>query len=388
MRFKALPLYVTLAAFAVSANAVPPLLSTLAAKLSLPAWTLGVGMTLQYVFFFAISWLGGLFTARRGIRHHVIILTGLCVLSLALALAPVLLSSLPAILLWMCVLGLAGGSVETFASISLTADAHSASSKPLCISQAFYSIGAFVAPQAASLFLGRPGGWKPACLVLAALALSMTLFFTVFGREPARATVAVKSANKTGARDDAATARGNSVLSFRALLFAYVMVEALCASWLPYMLENRRGFGAGEAASTASFYWLGMIAGRMAVTLLPDRLTLRPALIVSSLLAVMAAFTVFMFPGSSLIPLAVLGFAMGPIWPITVRMAAATLRSDSLTASVIAVGGLGAAAGPLFGSLLLAWGLAHLYFPALALFCLAVAAMIMVASVPRKVGKP
>jgi fucose permease len=288
----------------------------------------------------------------------------------------------------MCVLGLAGGSVETFASISLTADAHSASSKPLCISQAFYSIGAFVAPQAASLFLGRPGGWKPAFLVLAALALSMTLFFTVFGREPARATVAVKSANKTGARDDAATARGNSVLSFRALLFAYVMVEALCASWLPYMLENRRGFGAGEAASTASFYWLGMIAGRMAVTLLPDRLTLRPALIVSSLLAVMAAFTVFMFPGSSLIPLAVLGFAMGPIWPITVRMAAATLRSDSLTASVIAVGGLGAAAGPLFGSLLLAWGLAHLYFPALALFCLAVAAMIMVASVPRKVGKP
>ena len=133
---------------------------------------------------------------------------------------------------------------------------------------------------------------------------------------------------------------------------------------------------------------LGMIAGRMAVTILPDRLTLRPALMVSSLLAALAALAVFLFPGSSILPLAALGFAMGPVWPITVRIAAATLRSDSQTASVIAVGGLGAAAGPLFGSLLLAWGFAHLYFPALALFCLAVAAIVMLASLPRKGVKP
>jgi fucose permease len=379
-----LSLYLTLVAFAISANTVPPLLSTLSHELALPAWTLGAGITIQYISFFAISWLGGVIGDRHRIPRRVMILSGLFILAPALALAPFIISSLPTILLWMCLLGLAGGLVETFASISLMENSPSASSKALCLSQAFYALGAFIAPQAASSFLERSGGWKSSFAFFGALAAATTVFFIVFGRTSAAPSDPAGAMAPSGKGDSRLTERGQPVFSFRLLIFAYVTVEALCGSWMPFMLESRRGFSAEKAASTASYFWFGMIAGRVAVAFLPDRLTLRPAITASAILATGAALAALLIPGSSLISLAILGFAMGPIWPITVRMAAATLRSGSLTASVIATGGLGAAAGPLLGSMLLAGGLAYIYFHVVTILCLSVAAITLIALTPRR----
>lgn len=384
MRSNTLPLYLTLVAFAISANTVPPLLSTLSVKLTLPAWTIGAGITIQYLSFFAISWLGGMMGDRRGIPRRIMILSGLFVLAPTLALAPFVIASLPTILLWMCILGLAGGLIETFASISLMENSPSASSKTLCLSQAFYALGAFIAPQAASFFLVRSGGWKSTFAIFGALAAATAVFFLVFGRRIALPTDSAGAIAQSGKEDSRATMRRTSVFSFRVLIFAYVTVEALCGSWMPFMLESRRGFSAEKAASTASFFWFGMIAGRIAVAFLPDRLTLRPAITASAILATGAAIAVLLVPGYSLISLAVLGFAMGPIWPIAVRMAAATLRSGSLTASVIATGGLGAAVGPLLGSMLFAGGLAHIYFHVVIILCLSVAAIVSIALTPKR----
>ncbi|MGA2547468.1 MAG: MFS transporter [Rectinemataceae bacterium] len=384
LRSYKLPLYLTLIAFAISANTVPPLLSTLSLELALPAWTLGAGITLQYISFFAISWLGGIIGDRHRIPRRVMILSGLFILTPALALAPSIISSLSTILLWMCILGLAGGLVETFASISLMENSPSDSSKTLCLSQAFYALGAFIAPQAASSFLERSGGWKSTFTFFGALAAATTIFFIAFGRGIAPPSDPSGAMAISGKRDTRLTVQGHSAFSFRLLIFAYVTVEALCGSWMPFILESRRGFSAEKAASTASFFWFGMIAGRVAVAFLPDRLTLRPAITASAILATGAALAVLLFPGSSLISLAIMGFAMGPIWPITVRMAAAALRSGSLTASVIATGGLGAAAGPLLGSMLLAGGLAHIYFHVVTILCLSVAAIISIALTPKR----
>lgn len=384
MRRRELPLYFTLAVFALSANAVPPLISTLSVRLSLPAWALGLGITFQYVSFTALSWLGGAYCARRGIPYRVMVLAGLVVLALTLAFAPFLLVSLPALLLWMCVLGLAGGSVETFASVGLTEDSPSASSKSLCLSQAFYAVGAFAAPQAASVFLELAGGWKIAFALFGSLAAAVTVFYALFGRGGGPALGAPSPEKARGGEAELPARRGGSVSSFRFLIFAYAVTETFCGSWIPFMLENGRGFSARDAAATSSYFWLGMMAGRLAIPLLPDRLTLHPALAGSSLLAAAAALVLLLFPASSLLSLSVLGFAMGPIWPVAVRMAAERLRSPSLTASVIASGGLGAVAGPLFGSLLLAGGLARLYFPLIIALCILVASVVAISLSPRR----
>jgi fucose permease len=127
-----------------------------------------------------------------------------------------------------------------------------------------------------------------------------------------------------------------------------------------------------------------MIVARIAASFLSDRLPLRHLMEAASLLALISALALLLFPAASLFSLAALGFAMGPIWPAAVRMAAAALRSDALTASVLAAGGLGAAAGPLLGSLFLAGGRAPCYFPAILGLCLSVAAIIMIASRPRR----
>jgi MFS family permease len=235
-----LPLFLTLAAFAISANSVPPLLSTLSHEMALPAWTLGAGITIQYISFFAISWLGGMLGDRHGIPRWVMILSGLFVLAAALALAPFLISSLPAILLWMCILGLAGGLVETFASIGLMENSPSSSSKALCISQAFYALGAFIAPQAASYFLGRSGGWKSAFAIFGALAGGIALVFIVFGRVNARHSDPAEEMARPSEGDSRSTPRGQAVFSFRILIFAYATVEALCGSLKAYAVSTPR----------------------------------------------------------------------------------------------------------------------------------------------------
>ena len=384
MSNRRLPLYFTLSAFAISANAVPPLLSTMSAELALPAWTLGAGITIQYISFSAIAWLGGMISARRGITHRTMIVSGLLVLSLALLLAPYVTASLVAVLIWMGVLGFSGGSVETFASISLTEDSPSASSKSLCISQAFFALGAFVAPQVASFFLERLGGWKSVFLVLGGLASAVTLFFLVFGRRRAQPPSSATAAGTELAKDVVSPSGGLTVSYFRILLFTYVLVETLLASWIPFMLENQRNFSVRNAASAASFFWFGMIFGRIAIVVLPNRLTLWPALTVSSLSAVAASIALPLFPDSSRLLLFAFGFMMGPIWPIVVRIAIATLRSDALATSVLAAGGLGAAAGPFLGSVLLAGGFAHVYFQVVIGIVVVVASLVIFALVKRR----
>jgi fucose permease len=385
-----LSLFLTLAAFALSVNAVPPLIATLSEELSLPAWALGAGITLQFLVFSATSYLSGTASDRLRIPRRAMVLAGLIVMTAALALAPSIISSLPMILVWMSVLGIAGAFVETFASLILAEGPLSGSSKSLCLSQAFYAIGAFCAPQAARASLSMSGSWKSAFVVFGALAAIVAVLFAVFSRGtggPASGSAArAAPALDVPARPSAAVTAPNAkaFVAFASIILIYVSAESLCGTWMPYMLVAVRGFGIGDAASNASLFWLGMIAGRFFIAFLPDRLTLGPALAASSLLAAAAALCLHAFPSLLRPALCLFGFAMGPIWPVAIRIAAARLESQPLTAAVIAVGGLGAALGPMIGSALLAADRAVLYFPLIAGLACALALIIFVNGARRR----
>ncbi|MFZ4614942.1 MAG: MFS transporter [Rectinemataceae bacterium] len=379
MRYTNLPFYVSLTAFAISANAVPPLISTLAEELHFQAWALGTGIIIQFLSFAAISWLGGALVERLGIAPRMVVLAGLILLSLSLLFAPLVIGALIAIFLWMAFLGFAGGMVETFASLSLTQGSNEGSCKPICISQVVYAIGALVAPVVVGASIARGGGWKPVFMILGALATLVTLGYVLFDRGPQlpSAVPAPPIDNLDHDRNGpsgSAQASSGAAWVFRAIILVYVIGEALCMSWMPYMLETLRGLKPETVAFAFGLFWIGMIAGRAAVVFLPDRLTLRPTLVVSSILAALAAIVLLAAPHIYLPALMLLGMAMGPVWPVTVKMAAAELQRPSLISSVIAIGGLGAALGPLIGSLLLAKGFAGYYFGILSsiFFCVAV----------------
>lgn len=365
-------LFVVLTAFAVSANSVAPLISTLAGRLGIPASAFGLFIALQNVSFAAAALIGSLLKAKLRWTNYHLMAAGLALITLELLLAPVALRSTVAVIAWIIPLGLAGGSVETFCSVEISALSTGGSSKNLNISQAFYSIGAFAAPQIVFLTLGAGLGWKDTFLVFAGLVLAISLFFALRSRGKFRL-----GAREAGPRaPDAGTARGGGVFySLLFLMFVYVMLENLIAAWLSYVFEETYRLTAGDAALALAAFWVAVTLSRLAVVLLPDRWTLWPALLACSVaLFIMAALLWAAGPLAARFALVfLLGVAAGPIWPVIVMTTAVYCRSERLTAAVIGFGALGSAVGPSLGSLLPRFGLVPRYFLVLA----AVAAVVL-----------
>ncbi len=381
-------IYLSLSAFAVSANAVPPLLSTISRDLLLPPWILGATITLQFSAFAGVSFFGEKLRSRLRLSLKAMVSVGLFVLGLALLAAPFALISLATILPWIFLLGCAGGLVETSSSLLLAGGHDEASSKPLCLSQAFYAIGAFAAPIAAQACLALIGGWKITFLVFGAFSTAIAFAFTASNRSAPNlgsiSGIAASPASRVRAAEKDRRGYGLATL-FAILIFVYVVGESFCGSWMPFMLEKLRGLQPREAASASSLLWLGMILGRLSILILPDNWGLSPALAACSILA--AASTLLLSAGGPIFGLGLLGFFMGPIWPIAVKIASSTLRSESLTAAVIAAGGLGAAIGPLLGSVLVGGGLARSYFMVLSTLSLIVPGIVPVALASGKKGE-
>jgi Fucose permease len=372
-------IYLALTAFAVSANAVPPLLSTLARDLSLPPWTIGVSITLQFGAFSAISFLGGKIQKRFRISLKTMIAIGLVVVGLALLSAPLVLRTIASVLAWTFVLGCAGGLVETSCSVLLAGSPDEETSKPLCLSQAFYAIGAFGAPVIAKACIERAGGWKASFLFFGAFASLVAILYI-------RSYGAVE-ADPSGLNPDSSASKSalNVSILFASLIFVYVVAESLCGSWVPFMFEKLRGLDAPRAALLSSLFWLGMIVGRLATAALPTRWGMAPALVVGSAGAVICSLV--LGEGGRGAALAALGVCMGPIWPVAVKIASVAFGSASRAGFVIAAGGLGAAIGPLVGSLLVAEGLSRYYFIILSALCILMPCIVAAALSAGKKGQ-
>jgi fucose permease len=127
-------------------------------------------------------------------------------------------------------------------------------------------------------------------------------------------------------------------------------------------------------------FWAGMMAGRLLILLLPARWTLWPALVLSTiaLLAAAGCLAAVESLQAHYAFVALLGVFLGPLWPVIVMTSSAAFPSERSTSTLIGIGAVGYACGPLLGSLVLDlhWTahifLVHLALAALiVLFCLA-----------------
>ena len=121
MSIQLFSLFFTLSAFAISANAVPPLISTLAEGFGVGASNFGFFITLQFVFFSLASFVGGWVKERLRLTNWHLVTAGLILIVAAFFAGTVLLRSALSLVLWVVPLGLAGGAVETFSSIEISA---------------------------------------------------------------------------------------------------------------------------------------------------------------------------------------------------------------------------------------------------------------------------
>ena len=371
-----LSLFITLAAFAVSGNAVAPLISTLSAGIGVPASSFGYFITLQFVAFALASFLGGVIKERLRLSNSHLISAGLLLISIAFFVGALVLRSAIALVLWVIPLGLAGGFVETFSSIQISRLGKAGSSKNLCMSQVFYTIGALAAPQIVYIIFGAGLDWQSAFVIFGLFTTTVCVFFVVFN---------LRRAGR-GQRQDAPPGATSTAPASRPLFFllvllmlAAVILESFSASWLAYIFELRFALTARDASLVLVLFWAGMMAGRLLILLLPARWTLWPTLLVSAAALVVATTCLAAVEslGAHYVFVTLLGVCLGPLWPVIVMTSSSSFPSEKRTSTLIGIGAIGFASGPLLGSLVLGrdWTdhvfTVHLALAALiALFCL------------------
>ena len=147
-------------------------------------------------------------------------------------------------------------------------------------------------------------------------------------------------------------------------MLVYVTMESLSAAWLSYVFEARYRLSAREAAVPLMLFWSGMLLGRLSIVFLPTRWTLWPSLLAASLAIVAAALLLALVDlrAARYAGVLLLGAAAGPMWPVIVMITSDTCRSERRASTVIGMGAIGFASGPLLGSLLLRAGRGASFF--------------------------
>ncbi len=378
-------LFFTLSAFAISANAVAPLISTLAERFGVKASNFGFFITLQFVSFSLASFVGGWVKERLRLTNWHLVTAGLIIIVAAFFAGTVLLRSALSLVLWIVPLGLAGGAVETFSSIQISALSASGSSKNLCLSQAFYSLGAFAAPQLVYLCFGAGLGWQATFLLFGLFSVAVSLFFVLAG---ARRGAFRVSPQAEGPRAEDGRRHTRVFVFLLLLMLFYVTLESLSAAWLSYIFEARYRLSAREAAVVLMLFWAGALLGNLSIVFLPARWTLWPSLLAATLAIVAAGLLLALVDlrAARYAGVLLMGAACGPLWPVIVMTTSVTCRSERRTSAVIGLGAIGFASGPLLGSLLLKAGLeAHFFSFELGLGAL-VLSLCLLAAAGRRAG--
>jgi fucose permease len=173
-----------------------------------------------------------------------------------------------------------------------------------------YGASSFAAPLVVGALARAELGWQATCFVLSALVcLSVLVLLPVSDPGgPAPEAPKPEPGAKSEAPDDAGL--GRQVL-FSMILGTYCMGELTIGTRL--VLHARRlDWSPGEAEALLSGFFLGMLAGRMFVTLVPLRLSHRGLLYASGGLAALSAVAGLLWHPAGL---AVSGLFMGPFYP-------------------------------------------------------------------------
>jgi fucose permease len=332
---------------------------------------------LQFLAFALASFVGGALKERLRLSNYHMVAAGLLIISATFLAGAVGLRSTAALIALVIPLGLAGGAVETFSSIQISALSRAGSSKSLCLSQGFYSIGAFAAPQLVYIIFGAGLSWKSAFVIFGLFSAAILGFFLVDsirrGSFKAREPPPPPSA-------EAVRARGSIFYLLLLLMLACVVTESLSASWLSYIFEINYSLTPRDASLVLVLFWLGMMAGRFSIVLIPTRWTMWPTMVVSALGVCAAATCLAAVPAlpARYVLVTLFGVFLGPMWPVIVMTASTTFQSEKLTSAIIGMGAVGFASGPLIGSFILRrqWAprffLAHLGLGLLiVVFCMA-----------------
>jgi fucose permease len=189
---------------------------------------------------------------------------------------------------------------------------------------ACFGAGALAGPVLAATLLAAGLHWGAVYLVFAGAGTALMIGFAA--RYPSALPAVEPDSDPPPARtsDLGAALRHPAVLLSALFLTVYVGLEISLGNWLYSLLVEERGQGAVLAGWVVSAFWMGFTLGRFVLSVLAERCGIGPAeLAWGCLVTVMVAgVAVWLAPGTlaASAGLVVLGFALGPIYPLTVAV--------------------------------------------------------------------
>ena len=363
-RLALLAVLLTLTAFAVSGNTIPPLATTIAEDIGTDYVNFGYIFMLQFLSFAVACWFGGKAAEYFGLSDRSLIFIGIFGTGAMVAIGG-LLPGIGWFVLWVIPLGAAGGLVDSFGSIMITKFGRSDSSKMLNLCQVFFCGGAVSAPYMVSLLLKLSVSWNVIFLLFGGFILLVGLFFTYSTR--GKLSTSGHDVESAESELKVSLHKDKVFLMLAFCLFLYVVVECSIVAWVTVFFEKHLVLARDSAAWRLGMYWIGVGVGRGLMLVVSHRFTLWPAAITGIVGMVVGNFVLSFQLSSAGATGAVFlaGVAAGPVWPVIVCISQHLRKSSRFTASIIGAGALGAAVGPWVSSYIIKYFGWKLFFPVL-----------------------
>lgn len=221
---------------------------------------------------------------------------------------------------------------------------------------ASYGVGAALGPILLTSLLMAGWGWRWGYAVIAAVLTGMAACFALTRRlwSPAPTAPSMDAAPAVAAATPVgmlAALRQPAVQLNVLVFFVYTGLEMTAGQWSYSLLTESRGIAMGTAGLAVAVYWGGLTLGRLLFGALARRHSPELLLRVGLVGAPLAIVVLWLAPGApgALGGLAVLGVAVGPIFPFLISLTPARVGSAFAVHAVgfqVAAAYLGVAALP------------------------------------------
>jgi fucose permease len=291
---------------------------SLRAAFPLPQAALGAPLAASAISYFLSGMLAGSLMRRAGLGVLLAGSTALVTLAVTgLSLAP----GFGFFLVAGCLGGFGSGAIDAAINAYV---ARNFGARHMTWLHAAYSVGAALGPAIMTAVLARGAVWRTGYAVLAGMLGVLALAFTITRRRWEQGPAASEDADASAAESRSVTASSRHVLRRArvwlqmAIFFVYTGIEVSAGQWAFTVLTEARGVDATRSGTWVSLYWASLMAGRVALGFIVERVG--PVLLVrlATALAVAGA-AMFAVPGMpsfvGFAGLALLGFALAPVYP-------------------------------------------------------------------------
>jgi fucose permease len=256
----------------------------------------------------------------------------------------------------MFVAGTGTGALIVGTNVMLAMVFPSRSVTALNFSNVFYGVGAICGPALSSLLAQRWGSTLPIMWVTAGV-----MGVLVPGALLLRVPRAVHAGATDGEVEGVSVYRSPALWAMAAVLLIYVGTEAGTSSWGITYLIQAAGMVVDRAALALTGFYVALTGGRLLGAVVGTWLGGRNLLTLSFIGAVIGALLLMLSGGNAGVmvgALVLFGFALGPIYPTVVSLAATTfVEGPGKAASfVMAMGSVGGMTIPWLLGVLLEWG--------------------------------